>query len=230
MGVAVIIPAAGEGKRLGGHRKQFRALGGLSVLEQTVMVFERHPEVDHVVVATPADAVAPLEQELRRIGTTKLWCVVEGGASRQESVYRALLSVPDHVDVVLVHDAVRPFVAPDCITELVRHVRTEGAAALAVPVSDTLRRAAEDVFGETISREGLFRMQTPQGFRREWFREAHEAARAEGMEWTDDVALVQWAGRRVCCVPGSADNVKITTPSDWERAQRMWPIWEQAHA
>ncbi len=230
MGVAVIIPAAGEGKRLGGHRKQFRALGGLSVLEQTVMVFERHPDIDHVVVATPADAVTLLDQELRRIGTTKLWCVVEGGASRQESVYRALVSIPDHVDVVLVHDAVRPFVSPHAITELVRSVQSEGAAALAIPVSDTLRRASNDVFGETVPRVGMYRMQTPQGFRRQWFREAHEKARAEGLEWTDDVALIQWAGRNVHCVPGSAENVKITTPSDWERAQRMWPLWERTHA
>lgn len=230
MGVAVIIPAAGEGKRLGGHRKQFRALGGLSVLEQTVMVFERHPEIDHVVVATPADAVMPLEQELRRIGTTKLWCVVEGGTSRQESVYQALVSIPDRVEVVLVHDAVRPFVTPEAVTKLVHAVRTEGAASLAVPVSDTLRRASDGVFGETVPREGMYRMQTPQGFRREWFRKAHEAARAEGREWTDDVALVQWAGHEVHCVPGVADNVKITTPSDWERAQRMWTLWEQANA
>ncbi|PIQ62232.1 MAG: 2-C-methyl-D-erythritol 4-phosphate cytidylyltransferase [Bacteroidetes bacterium CG12_big_fil_rev_8_21_14_0_65_60_17] len=229
MGVAVIIPAAGEGKRLGGHRKQFRALGGLSVLEQTVMAFERHPEIDHIIVATPTDAVDPLEQQLRRIGTTKLWCVVEGGCSRQESVFRALVSIPGHIQVVLVHDAVRPFVSADAITELVRRVRSDGAAALAVPVSDTLRRASENTFGDTVERDGLFRMQTPQGFRRDWFREAHEAARNEGLEWTDDVALVQWAGHEVHCVPGSADNVKITTPSDWERAQRMWPVWTQEH-
>ena len=108
--VAVLIPAAGEGTRLGGRRKQFRRLGGEPLLVQTLRVFERHPEVDHLLVAAPNEAIEALEAELRRVGLTKLTAVVAGGATRQESVRAALAAVPEGVDVVLVHDAVRPFV------------------------------------------------------------------------------------------------------------------------
>jgi len=227
MSVAVIIPAAGEGTRLGGHRKQFRVLGGHSVLVQTLMVFERHREVDHIIVATPEEAVDPLDEELRRVGITKLRCVVPGGASRQDSVRTALLTVPDSVDVVLIHDAVRPFVTQESVQAVVNSVRTSGAAALAIPATDTLRKATPaGIFTDTVRRDDVYRMQTPQGFRRDWIMTAHARAVDADVDATDDVALVQWAGHAVHVVEGDTDNVKITTQSDWERAQRFWPVWQ----
>lgn len=227
MSVAVIIPAAGEGRRLGGHRKQFRVLGGHSVLVQTLMVFERHKEVNHIIVATPEEAVDPLDEELRRVGITKLRCVVPGGASRQDSVRTALLTVPDSVDVVLIHDAVRPFVTQVSVQAVINSVRTSGAASLAIPATDTLRKATPaGIFTDTVSRDDVFRMQTPQGFRRDWIMTAHAKAVDADVDATDDVALVQWAGHAVHVVEGDTDNVKITTQSDWERAQRFWPVWQ----
>jgi len=224
--VAVLIPAAGSGSRLGGRRKQFRELGGRPVLVQTLLVFERHPLVDHVIVATPKDAVRPLRQELRRVGITKLHGVVPGGETRQESVRAALESVPDEVDVVLVHDAVRPFVRMGLVDGVIAAARSGGAAAPAIPVTDTLRRATDGRFGDTVDRRDLMRMQTPQGFRRDWLLEAHEAAAREGVEATDDVELVRHVGHAVQVVQGSEDNVKITTPDDWERATAFWTVWE----
>lgn len=224
--VAVIIPAAGSGKRLGGRRKQFRELGGRPVLVQTLLVFERHPLVRHIVVATPKDAVRPLRQELRRVGITKLDRVVPGGVTRQESVRAALDSVPDEVDLVLVHDAVRPFVRMGLVDSVISAVREFGAAAPAVPVTDTLRVVSDLIFGNTVDRTGLHRMQTPQGFRRDWLYEAHAAAAEDGFDATDDVELVNRTGREVRRVDGSEDNVKITTPDDWERATAFWSIWE----
>lgn len=224
--VAVLIPAAGSGKRLGGRRKQFRELGGRPVLVQTLLVFERHPLVRHIVVATPKDAVRPLRQELRRVGITKLDRVVAGGETRQESVRAALESVPDEVDLVLVHDAVRPFVRMGLVEGVIRAVREFGAAAPAVPVTDTLRSAVDETFGDTVDRRELFRMQTPQGFRRDWLLEAHTSAADDGFDATDDVELVARMGRSVRLVPGSEDNVKITTPDDWDRATAFWSIWE----
>jgi 2-C-methyl-D-erythritol 4-phosphate cytidylyltransferase len=226
--VAVVLPAAGSGTRLGGRRKQFRELGGRPLLVQTLLVFERHPMVDHIVVATPEDAVEPLRHELRHVGITKMRGVVPGGATRQESVAAAIDAVPDAVDVVLVHDAVRPFVRLSLVTALIEAVRTSGAAAPALEVADTLRRAKDGVFGETMEREDVFRMQTPQGFRRDWIARAHRLAAAQGWLATDDVDLVQRSGNTVSLIPGSGDNVKITTPDDWERAVLFWPLWEQA--
>ena len=228
--VAVLIPAAGEGTRLGGRRKQFRRLGGEPLLVQTLRVFERHPAVDHLLVAVPREATEALEAELRRVGLSKLTTVVAGGLTRQESVRAALAVVPPAVDVVLVHDAVRPFVEARHLEAVIQAVRTQGAAALALPVVDTMRYGVKAGFGETVSRDDLYRMQTPQGFRRDWFEAAHTAAGQQHIQATDDVELVQRLGRQVQIVLGSPRNIKITTPEDWELAQLLWPHWEASLA
>ncbi len=224
--VAVLIPAAGQGTRLGGNRKQFRRLGGEPLLVQTLRVFERHSEIDYLLVAAPAEATEALEAELRRVGLSKLFAVVAGGATRQASVHAALAAVPTGVDVVLVHDAVRPFAEAGHLSAVIRAVRTDGAAALALPVVDTMRYGVEACFGDTAPRTGLFRMQTPQGFRRDWFEEAHAQASRQPIEATDDVELVQRIGRPVQIIEGSPRNIKITTPEDWALAQLLWPYWE----
>ncbi|MDA1027463.1 MAG: 2-C-methyl-D-erythritol 4-phosphate cytidylyltransferase [Bacteroidetes bacterium] len=229
--VAVIIPAAGEGRRLGGHRKQFRVLGGKSVLVQTLLVFERHPLIDHIIVATPEEAVKPLSDELRRVGISKLISVVKGGPSRQATVRSALGSVPEDVDVVLVHDAVRPFVRMSKVSNIVSMVREMGAGSLAINISDTVRSIVRTdqgqvVFGETQPREQLVRMQTPQGFRTDWLVEAHNKAFLEGYEATDDVELVQKLGHLVPRMEGCRLNLKITTPEDWDYANQYWEDWQ----
>lgn len=228
--VAVLIPAAGEGTRLGGRRKQFRRLGGEPLLVQTLRVFERHPEIQHLLVAAPIEATQVLEEELQRVGLSKLKAVVAGGATRQASVHAALKAVPVEVEVILIHDAVRPFVHADHLSTIIRIVRSEGAASLALPVVDTMRYGVNTTFDRTVSRAGLYRMQTPQGFRRAWIEEAHEDALENGIEATDDVELVQRIGRMVHIVEGSPRNIKITTPEDWELAQLLWPYWEASLA
>ena len=208
---------------MGGAPKQFRLLGGKPLLVQTLRAFERHPDVGALVVAAPAPEAERLEEALRAEGLTKLTDVVAGGSTRQASVALALAAVPPSTDVVLVHDAVRPFVEPEHVRAVIEAVRLHGAAALAVPVADTLRRGAEaGAFGETVPRQGLYHMQTPQGFRRDWLHEAHEAARRDGLAATDDVELVQRLGHAVQVVPGSARNFKLTTAADWELAQALW--------
>ena len=129
---------------------------------------------------------------------------------------------------MLVHDAVRPFVQAREIGRVIQAARTHGAAALAMPVADTLRTVSEDTFEETVPRLGLYRMQTPQGFRRAWLEEAHRAAvRADDAPATDDVGLVQRTGRTVRLVRGSRRNFKITTKGDWHLAQQLWEPWTE---
>ena len=228
--VAALVPAAGRGTRLGGKRKQFRALGGAALLVQTLRAFERHPFVDALVVAVPTERVEETTIGLRAEGLAKLAAVVPGGATRQASVEAALQAAPPEAGVVLVHDAVRPFVPARCITAVIEAAREKGAAALALPVADTVRRGADGVFGEAVPRAGLYRMQTPQGFRRDWLGSAHaEAASSAGRPAaTDDVALVQRLGHPVQIVEGDPRNLKITTPADWALAQQWWADWTQS--
>ncbi len=224
--VAVLIPAAGEGSRLGGPRKQFRTLGDRPLLVQVLLVFERHSDVGHLVVAVPENHVQEVSDRLQAEGLSKLTAVVSGGDSRQESVQHALRAVPAPVEVVLVHDAVRPFVEAQEVRSVIGAVRTHGAASLAMPVADTLRKVSDDSFGETVPRRGLYRMQTPQGFRRAWLEDAHRAAaETDGVAATDDVGLVQRQDRDVHLVQGSRRNFKITTPGDWQMAQSLWHAW-----
>ncbi|WP_022834437.1 2-C-methyl-D-erythritol 4-phosphate cytidylyltransferase [Salisaeta longa] len=222
--VAVLVPAAGRGTRLGGPRKQFRMLGDAPLLVQTLRAFDRHPAVGHLIVAVPSTDVQATTDRLQEAALHKLSAVVSGGASRQASVAHALRAVPSPVEVVLVHDAVRPFIRPNYIEAVIEASRTHGAAALAVPVADTLRRGADGTFQDTVPRDGLYRMQTPQGFRRAWLERAHQAPAPEAPR-TDDVGLVQAQGHTVHIVEGSARNFKVTTPSDWALAQQLWPHW-----
>jgi len=228
--VAVLVPAAGRGRRMGGRRKQFRSLGGRSLLAQTLHVFERHPAIECLVVAAPESEVREVSDRLRAEGITKLAAVVSGGDARQSSVRNALRAVPASVDIVLVHDAVRPFVRCDDVGGVIDAVRTHGAASLAIPVADTLRRASGETFSETVDRSDLYQMQTPQGFRREWLEQAHRRAASNGQTATDDVELVQHLGESVQVVEGSRQNFKITTPSDWRLAETLWPEWRNSLA
>jgi 2-C-methyl-D-erythritol 4-phosphate cytidylyltransferase len=222
-GVAVVVPAAGSGSRMGGVPKQLRLLGGAPVLVQTLRAFARHPAVGALVVVVPPfnlDAFRPL---LAAHGVAAT--VTAGGATRQDSVGRGLAAVPQGTDLVLVHDAVRPFVAAEQIAAVVATARAGGAAALAVPVADTLRRVEGDAFGEAAERQGLWRMQTPQAARLDWLREAHEAAARDGFAGTDEVALLRRAGRRVRLVAGDPRNLKLTHPADWALAEALWERW-----
>jgi 2-C-methyl-D-erythritol 4-phosphate cytidylyltransferase len=193
------------------------------VLVRTLRAFAGHPAVDALVVAVAPFSLDVVRRLLDEHGVAAT--VTAGGATRQDSVRKALAAVPEGTGLVLVHDAVRPFVAPEQIAAVVAAARADGAAALAVPVTDTLRRVEGGAFGETVEREGLWRMQTPQAARLDWLRDAHEAAARDGFTGTDDVELLQRAGRRVRLVEGDARNLKLTHPADWALAEALWERW-----
>lgn len=213
--VAVLIPAGGAGTRLGRRTpKQFLRVGGESILEATVRHFRRHPCVAAIVVAAPADHVA-YARRLLGSGVT----VVAGGATRQESVRRALEAAPHGARMMLVHDAVRPFITRALVDAVLAAARTDGAAICALPVAETVKRVRDGAVDATVDREGLCAVQTPQAFRAEILREAHDKARRDGVVGTDDAMLIERLGHRVRVVPGLAANVKITTPDDLRRAR-----------
>lgn len=213
--VVVLIPAGGAGMRLGRRTpKQFLRVGGEPIVAVTVRRFRRHPRVAAIVVAAPAEHVAHARRVLGR-GVS----VVAGGATRQESVRLALEAAPPGVPMMLVHDAVRPFITRPLVDAVLAAARADGAAVCALPVAETVKRVRDGVVEATIDRDGLWAVQTPQAFRAEVLREAHEKARRDGIAGTDDAMLVERLGHRVRVVPGLAGNVKITTPDDLRRAR-----------
>lgn len=219
--VGVVLPAGGRGRRMGGDPKQFRELGGAPVLIQTARVFAANEAVGPLVVVVPESAVDEATGLFRDHRLPAL--VVAGGADRQSSVAAGLGALGEDVEIVLVHDAVRPFVTAALVEGVLAAVRTHGAAAAAVPVADTLRRGDGSGFGETVEREGVWAMQTPQGARLDWLRRAHALAGNEAA--TDEVGVLQRAGYRVALVQGDTRNLKLTRPEDWALAHAIWDRW-----
>ncbi len=217
--IAVLVPAGGLGTRLGRRTpKQFLQVGGATILARTLTHFVRHPGVRAIVVAAPAEHLARTRRLVARSGRRPVE-VVAGGATRQESVWRALQAVPGDVEVVLVHDAVRPFIDRRLIDAVVAAAVAHGAAICALPIAETVKRVRDAVVETTLDRAGLWSVQTPQAFRAALLREAHDKARREGVVATDDAMLVEWLGQLVRVVPGLAGNIKITTPEDLRRAR-----------
>jgi 2-C-methyl-D-erythritol 4-phosphate cytidylyltransferase len=225
-----ILPAAGAGARMGGVPKQLRPLGDAPVLVQSARAVLRHPAVRALVVAAPPAEVEAVRTLLAAFGVGEgcAVAVVAGGATRQASVAAALAAAPEGVTLALVHDAARPFLPGERLAAVLAAAATHGAAALAVPVADTLRRAEGDAFGETVPRGGLWRMQTPQAARVDLLRRALDAAARDGFEGTDEVALLRRIGVAVRLVEGDARNVKLTEPSDWALAEALWENWAKS--
>ncbi|QDY10910.1 2-C-methyl-D-erythritol 4-phosphate cytidylyltransferase [Micromonospora sp. HM134] len=216
--VAVLVPAAGAGVRLGpGGPKALRLLGGEPLLVHVVRRIAAAPSVHTVVVAAPAAGVDAVRQLLTPVAPV---LVVAGGAERQASVANALAAVPPGPGIVLVHDAARALTPPALVEAVAAAVRAGHDAVVPVlPVSDTIKRVdAAGVVLATVDRSALRAVQTPQGFRREVLAAAHAAA---GDPLTDDAGLVEQQGVPVFCVPGSEYALKVTRPFDLTLAEHL---------
>lgn len=228
--VAVVIVAAGRGQRAGagGGPKQYRKIGGRTVISRTLDAFIGHEDIGAVVVVIHTDDHAMMKIAIGdrhdRVHVT------EGGATRQDSVLCGLRVLEDDApDVVLIHDAARPFVDDDTIARTIAAVTDQNGALPALVVADTLKRGDEDgMVAGTISRAGLYAAQTPQGFPFAAILEAHRrAARSSRTDFTDDASVAEWAGLPVRLVSGSAENVKLTWANDVDAADRRLSL-EQA--
>ncbi len=221
--VSVIIAAGGRGHRFGGVvPKQFVPVGGRSALERSVALFLAHPGVDEIIVALPDEFAASPPPYLR--GASKVVHVVAGGPRRQDSVANAFHVVNPNSDVIVVHDAARPFASADLISRTIAAAAESGAALAAMRASDTVKRSAPggpSVFvGETLPRDSVFLAQTPQAFRRDVLRDALALA-AGGMEATDEATLAERAGHPVRLVDGESSNIKLTLPEDLSIADAL---------
>jgi 2-C-methyl-D-erythritol 4-phosphate cytidylyltransferase / 2-C-methyl-D-erythritol 2,4-cyclodiphosphate synthase len=209
MYVTAIIAAGGRGERLGASRpKQLLEIDGQTILERSVNAFLQHHDVADVVVALPEEIASRPPAYLTN--TTKPLQLVTGGARRQDSVAAAFRAVSDRCDVVVVHDAARPFASSDLISRTIAEAAKYGAALAALQVRDTVKSVSGGVVSSTLDRETVFLAQTPQAFRRDVLRDAL----AMTGDATDEASLAEKAGHQVRIVEGEASNIKITTPDD----------------
>lgn len=213
---AAVIVMAGSGTRLGADvPKAFVPLGGKALWRHAAVTFASIEGCRAIVLVVPADRV----DEVRRAMPSAR--VVEGGARRQDSVRLGLAAVPADVAVVAIHDAARPFVTRKAILMTVSQAFNTGAAVIAVPVRDTIKRVNAGVIADTLDRSALWQAQTPQCFRLDVIRSAHAAAAAQGWDVTDDCALLERLGHAVAVVRGDAWNFKITEPDDLAAAEAL---------
>ena len=238
MKVYVIIPAAGLGTRMApaatktkskttAVSKQFTEIGGAPILVHTLRRFAGSYPVTDIYVAMRKNEMDGFKKQIKEEKLAKPVQLVEGGESRQESVANALKALaksnPNANDVVLVHDAVRPFVDTEIINAVIEAASRVGAAIAGVPAVDTIKQVERTADGaiitSTVPRERVVMAQTPQGFRYSVMKKAFDEAIADGFTGTDEASLAERAGNQVAVVMGSARNIKITTPDDMEVAE-----------
>ena len=218
----VIIPAAGMGKRMGDNRnKQYLPLNGRPILVHTLTPFEESNLVDSIILTVPAGDEDYCKKEVvDKFGIKKVTEILHGGKERQDSVRAGLYVLDSGVDFVIIHDGVRPFITPQMIADSIYGAENRGACVVAVPAKDTIKEVSKDgLVLRTLERKNLWMVQTPQTFRYNIIKEAHDNAFADGFLSTDDSALVERLGHQVTIVQGSYENIKITTREDLKMAE-----------
>ncbi|MCK9377200.1 MAG: 2-C-methyl-D-erythritol 4-phosphate cytidylyltransferase [Syntrophobacterales bacterium] len=217
--IAAIIAAAGLGTRMGHHLpKTYLPLAGKPILAHTLKLFETMPEIREVtVVVHPEDLDYCQENVIARYNFKKVLRLVPGGKERQDSVYHALkaLKNEEELEIVLVHDGVRPFVTPDQIRQVIEAARRHAGAVLGLPAQDTLKTVdAEGRVRQTLERKDIWQIQTPQAFQAPLLWRAFTEAYSRSFYGTDEASLLEEIHQEVVVVPGSPFNLKITTPED----------------
>ena len=217
MKTIALIPSAGSGSRMGAKaKKPYLSLGNKPILAHTLLEFEQCPHINEVVLIVSDDEISYSETSIvEAFKVKKVSKIIAGGPRRQDSVWEGLKALKDDCELVMIHDGVRPFVSQEILKSSVHETANFGATVVAVPVKDTIKivsKQAEVV--ETIDRSRAWAVQTPQTFAHDILKRAYEKAYKDRFYGTDDASLVERLGVKVKIIPGSYDNIKITTPGD----------------
>lgn len=216
--IAAVIPAAGQGQRMGPlpvPSKQMLNLSGVPVIVRTLQVFQAVPEIQGIALVVPEELQRQFQQLVDLYRCSKVHWIVPGGKSRQESVFKGLAALPEDCRFVVIHDGGRPLVTVDMIQYCLQQVFLSKAVSAAVPVKDTIKVSWDGkVVHKTLDRSTLWQVQTPQAFAFPLIKHLHESAREDGVQVTDDAALAEHYGYTVHLVQGSYDNLKLTTSED----------------
>lgn len=219
--VSVIIPAAGSGKRMNSDiSKPFLKIQGKTILEYSVSRFLAVPNVQQIIIAASRAYFSEVHGIIQTFEDHDVQMVcVEGGAERQFSIHNAIDHLTE-VDLVAVHDAVRPFVSEDSIKSCFNAAFNDGAAILGIPARDTIKKVDKDGFiAETLDRRSLWQCQTPQVFRKNIFMDAYQYAEKHHFVGTDDASVIEFFGEKVRIVEGGHQNIKLTYPLDLKLAE-----------
>lgn len=212
MGYTAIIPAAGLGKRMGiGYNKVFIQINEMAVIQMTVSQFERDSNCEAIYLAARSEEIESMKELFK--DTPKVKGIFEGGSERQDSIYNVLKQIPA-CEYVMIHDGARPFVTKDTLDALYDKVKTDQAVICGVNVKDTIKIVDDGTVTNTVPRERLFVVHTPQAFDYDLIVEAHEKAQDNNLLVTDDARMVEALGQSVKVVSSNYDNIKITTTED----------------
>jgi 2-C-methyl-D-erythritol 4-phosphate cytidylyltransferase len=227
--ITAIVPAAGIGLRMGNTTpKPYLLLGGKPILAHTLGIFEKIKEIQEVILVVHPDELDYCQEKvISPYGFKKVLRLVPGGKERQDSVYNALkaLKDEDELEIILVHDGVRPFVTPEQVCRVIQAARSHGAAVLGLPAQDTLKIvSAEGQIRQTLERQDVWQIQTPQAFQAALLRRAFTEAYSRNFYGTDEASLVEQLQQPVVVVPGSPLNQKITTPEDLALAEAIMAL------
>ena len=212
---SVIVPAAGNARRMEGRDKILTDLGGKPVIVHTLLALQNCPYVDEIIIVTREDLMAVIGDLVRRWDCRKVSRVVRGGASRAESVWIGVNRADQRAELIGIHDGARPLVSQQVLEEVFTKAVKAGAAAPAVPVKDTIKEVDQNgVVIRTVPRETLMAVQTPQVFEASIIKAALQVAIEKNLPITDDCSAVELLGKKVLLTQGDYDNIKITTPGD----------------
>jgi len=222
-GVGAVVPAAGRGERFGSLvAKALARVAGKPLILHCLQALQKSPAIRWIVVVVRPTDQAHVRRLVRRHRLTKVSGVVTGGSSRAQSVAHGIAALPPQARWVVVHDGVRPCVTQQLIEQVVRHAKRHGAVASGLPASVTVKAVdPQQHVRLTLDREGLWLIQTPQAFRRDWMADALVRANHGLEQFPDDVAILEWAGFPVQMVPGDPLNIKVTTREDLMLAEAI---------
>ncbi len=220
--VVAVIPSAGKGERLKAEKpKQFIEIKGVPILVYTLKKFEKHPQIDSIVVSVSPEFIDYTKKLVNYYSFKKVIKIVEGGKTRQESVLKGVRASPEKTQIFLVHDAVRPFVSYKLITKIIETTKEFGAGVPVILVRDTLNKIHDEEIIENVDRTNLFCIQTPQGIKADILRKLLEKAQKENLLFPDESTLLLHYGYKVKPVEGSLLNFKITYPEDLFLAEKL---------
>ncbi len=215
MKTSAIVVAAGSGSRMQSNvKKTYLEINGIPLIIRTLRVLEQSQVIKEVVLVVAEQDIEDAKRLVEQYGLRKINRYAPGGEDRQGSVYNGIQAVDEQAELILVHDGARPFVTLQEIERVVEQAGRYGAATIATPVKDTVKKVADGIVQETIPRSSLYSVQTPQVFEAARLREAHLKAREQGYQGTDDASLFERLGYPVRIVEGSYRNIKLTTPED----------------